>query len=106
MNAPQAERVLARFGRDPRFDWEVVLLFFLALNIISATAGFFVYERINAGEIFLVEKADTAPKNVMDTFELEKTVSFFENKRERFEILRKTPLRTADPYTIPPAKKK
>lgn len=102
----KAESESAQFGRDARFDWKAIIFLFLLLNIVFVIASFFMYAGINKGEIFLVDKKEQASLNILNTFELEKAVAFFEGKRERFEALKQEFFRTADPYTAPPEPKK
>ena len=94
------------FGRDPRADWRRVLLFFLSRTRLLSAVGAFVYRGVNRGELFLVEKREPVSLGVLKRQELEETVAFFEEKRARFEALRRTPLKTADPYIpkTPPKK--
>lgn len=102
----RAESEAAQFGRDARIDWQIVVLAFLFLNVLAVGISVFVYGEINKGELFLVDKKETVSLQTLDTFELERTVGFFEEKRARFETLKRTPLSTTDPFIPKPAPKK
>ena len=92
------ENKAAEFGRDARFDWQIMCFAFLLLNLISLGVGVVVYQKINKGEIFLLHKQETSAPGALDRFLLEKTVAFFERKKTRFEELQQKPLQTVDPF--------
>lgn len=87
------------WGRDPRRDWRFVFLLFIACNLLSIAFAVYLYAGINEGEIFLVEKKDTVPVATIDRAELQKTVSFFEERAERLKEFNRKGLSTPDPYT-------
>lgn len=91
------ESEAAQFGRDARRDWQAVFIAFLLLNLVSVALNLFVYERINKGEFFLVDKQEPVTVGTVNRFDLEKTVSFFEEKRRKFESLKAKPLSIPDP---------
>lgn len=91
------ESEAAQFGRDARRDWQTVFIAFLLFNLVSVALNLFVYERINKGELFLVDKREPVTLGTVNRFDLEKTVSFFEEKRRKFESLKSTPLSIPDP---------
>src|SRR3989344_6935788 len=80
----------AEFGRDPRRDWRLLFSAFLLLNFLSVVFSIYIYARINDGEIFLVEKKETAPVATLDRAQLEKTLALFAEREERRkEFIRK-----------------
>lgn len=91
------ESEASQFGRDARRDWQAVFIVFLLLNLVSVALNLFVYERINKGELFLVDKQEAVTLGTLSRFDLEQTVSFFEEKRRKFESLKDTPLSLPDP---------
>ena len=101
----RAESEGAQFGRDARKDWQIVCLVFLLLDLLAIGISVLMYQRINEGEIFLVDKKEPVSLRTLNTFELEQTVAFFDEKQARFEALTKKPLVTNDPY-IPKAEPK
>lgn len=92
-----AESEAAEFGRDARRDWRLVFISFLVVTALALAFSFFVYARIDKGELFLVDKEGPAPLRTLNRFELEKTVAHFEEKRGRFERLKRAPLSVSDP---------
>ncbi len=88
----------AQFGRDARTDWQVVGVSFLVLLVAAVAVSMFVYGRIHKGEIFLVGKKESMLPKSFDRFELENTVSFFERKKERFDLLKQKEFSTKDPF--------
>lgn len=83
-----AESETGQFGRDARRDWQLLFVVFILFNLISVVFNLFVYERINKGEIFLVDKPGPPAQSTLNRFELEKTAAFFEEKRRKFESLK------------------
>lgn len=102
----QVESESAQFGRDARADWRAVFVAFFVLNLISAGFSAFLYERINKGEFFLMEKRVSVATRTLDRFALEQTVAFFEEKRIRFDALKRRPLPTRNPFIPSIAPKK
>lgn len=98
---------LPKFMRDPRFDWRAAFIVFIALNLISVVFHFISYKTVGNGEIFLVEKQETAVPEMLSRFELGKTVARFEEDRTRFDELWRKPISVHDPYipTVVPKKK-
>jgi len=94
----RAESETAQFGRDARTDWRSVFLAFLALNLLSVGLSVFMYEQINRGEFFLVDKKQPAAVQALDRFALEQTVAFFKEKQARFDALKRGPLPTKNPF--------
>ena len=92
------ESETAQFGRDARADWRFVFLAFFALNALSVGFGVFLYERINKGEFFLVDKKQPVTAQALDRFALEQTVAFFKEKQARFDTLKRGPLTTRNPF--------
>lgn len=93
-----AESETAQFGRDARADWRLVFLAFLALNLVSIGLSVFMYEEINRGEFFLVDKKQPVTVQALDRFALEQTVAFFKEKQARFDALKRGPLPTRNPF--------
>lgn len=93
------------FGQNPERDWKILLGSFFLVALVAVGAGIFVYTKVDQGEIFLVDKKEVAPPKVLDRFQLEKTVSFFESKNEDFLSLKRQSLQTLDPF-IPTVKPK
>lgn len=91
------ESETAQFGRDARRDWQAVCFVFLLFTLVPAAFGIFVYARIDTGELFLVDKERSVVPGSVNRFELEKTVAFFEEKRQRFESLKSRPFSISDP---------
>ena len=94
----RAESETAEFGRNARSDWQLVCFVFLFLNVIAIGVSVFMYQGINNGEIFLVDKKETLSAGTFDRFKLEKTVAFFEDKKARFGAFQQKPLMTIDPF--------
>lgn len=94
----RAESESAQFGRDARADWQVVVYVFLVLNVFSIGMSVFIYQHIDTGEIFLVDKKEPVSIRTVNRFELEQTVRFFEEKQARFDALKRWEFSTADPY--------
>ena len=94
----RAESETAEFGRNARFDWQLVCFVFMFLTVVAIGVSVFMYWGINKGEIFLVDKKETLSMGVFDRFKLEKTVAFFEDKKARFEAFQQKPLTTIDPF--------
>ncbi len=95
-----------QFLRNPRFDWRVALISFLVLNLASAAVHFLFYQQVGSGEIFLTEKREALARPPLNRFELEETVARFEERRARFEELKRKPLFVMDPFTPPPEAQK
>ncbi len=93
------------FGQTPDRDWKIVLNSFFFVTLIAIGVSVFVYTKVDQGEIFLVDKKEVIPPSVLDRFQLEQTVSFFESKKENFLSLKRQSLQTTDPF-IPDAKPK
>ena len=91
-----------QFLRNPRFDWRIALIGFLILNLLSAVAHFLFYRQVGSGESFLVEKKEPVMRRLLNRFELEEMTAGLEERRARFEELKRKPLSVADPY-IPKA---
>ncbi len=89
-------------GRDAYLDWEILLLSFFVLNIVAIGVSVYLYGKIVKGELFLVDKKGPASSQTLDRFALEQTVSFFAQKREKFDALQNEPVSTTDPF-IPQA---
>lgn len=98
MKRAQGESETAQFGRDARADWRRVFLVFLALNLVSVVGSVFLYRQINQGEFFLVDKKEPPVVRTLDRFALEQTVAHFEDKRTRFDALKRRPLSTKSPF--------
>lgn len=99
--SPRAPRAARQFLRNPRFDWRIALLSFFVLNLASATFHFLFYRQVGSGEIFLVEKRETLTRRPLNRFELEETVARFEERRARFEELKRKPVSLTDPFVSP-----
>lgn len=97
-----SESETAQFGRDARADWQRLCFAFLFLNLCLVGISIFVYAKINKGELFLVDKKTEVSQKTFDTFKLEKTLSYFDEKQARFEALKERGISTSDPY-IPKA---
>ncbi len=93
------------FGQDPDRDWKVLLASFFVIALVAVGMSIFVYTKVDQGEIFLVDKKEVTQPKVLDRFQLEKTVSFFESRNEDFLSLKRQPLQTLDPF-IPVVKPK
>lgn len=102
----RGESEAAQFGRDARADWRMVFLAFVALNLISVVGSVFLYRQINQGEFFLVDKKEPAVIHTLDRFALEQTAAHFEDKRTRFDALKRRPLSTKNPFMPSAAPKK
>lgn len=100
LHVKRRESMTAQFGRDARSDWQVVVLVFIVLNVLSFVTNSLVYERINRGEIFLVPKREPVSARILDRAELREAAEFFAKKRETFERLRKTPPVIPGPGTL------
>ncbi len=87
----------AQFGRDPRSDWRWGFIAFLVLNLLLIVLSVMMYRRVNVGDIFLVDKKESVSLGTLNRFELEKTVSFFEEKEKQFQSLQNRPLSLLDP---------
>lgn len=94
------------FGRNARMDWEIACFAFLFLTLLAIGMSLFVYGEINNGELFLVDKKEKVPLRTIDKFELERTISYFTSKEEKFEALKRRPLSTIDPFIPKPVQKK
>lgn len=99
------ERESPQFGRNAHADWKVLFISCVVLNLVAIGVSVFMYGKINKGEIFLVDKKDHVSVRTVDKFELERAVSFFANKQERFEALKRQPPPAVDPF-IPSIKPK
>ena len=72
-------------------DWLVILAVFIiiALGVIVINARLFI--RIDKGELFVTPNtASTIVSNTIDETLLDDTLKFFEEKRNRFEELKRT----------------
>lgn len=94
---------IVSFRHDANRDWKILCCSFLLLNLFSIGVSVFVYRKVDDGEIFLVDKKPTSSRQTLDRFELEKAVTFFENRKSRFETLKRQFLMTDDPF-VPTAK--
>ncbi len=83
----------------------MLLVSFFAIALVAVGMSIFVYTKVDQGEIFLVDKKEVTQPKVLDRFQLEKTVSFFESRNEDFISLKRQPLQTLDPF-IPTVKPK
>ncbi len=93
------------FGQTPDKDWKILLgSSFLAI-LLAIGVSIFVYTKVNQGEIFLVDKKEVIQPKVLNRFELERTISYFESRNEDFLSLKREALQTADPF-IPDLKPK
>ena len=101
-----AESETAQFGRDARADWKMLCFAFLILTVCMVGVSVFVYAKINKGELFLVDKKTTVSLKMFDTFKLEQTISYFSDKKKRFESLQEKGISTFDPYIPKPEAKK
>ena len=99
----QSSSEAVQFGRDPSFDWRMLCVSFLVLMLGAITVSVVVYGRVDKEDIFLTEKEKPTSLLSLDKFKLERAVLFYENKRERFETLKRKPLSTVDPF-IPQAR--
>ena len=94
--APEQGMVSVR--HTPHRDWRILCCTFFLLNLFSVGVSVFVYKKIDDGEIFLVDKKPPTSLQTLDRFELEKTVTFLEGRKNRFEALKGRPLTTTDPF--------
>ena len=101
-----AESKTAEFGRNARKDWEIACFGFLILILLAIGMSVFVYGEINKGELFLVDKKEKVSLRTLDRPDLERTVSYFTSKEEKFEALKRRPLSTVDPFIPRPTAKK
>ena len=76
------------------------------VTVCMVGVSVFVYAKINKGELFLVDKKTTVSLKMFDTFKLEQTISYFSDKKKRFESLQEKGISTFDPYIPKPEAKK
>lgn len=92
-----------RKGRDGSFDaesdWKKIFLCAIFLFLISVGINYFIFFKVQKGEIFKKEiiSADGLPK--IDKEKLEKGIRYFEGKKARYENIKKD-----RPVTFDPAK--
>jgi|GEM_PF-4790347 hypothetical protein len=96
----KGESLSSQFGRDARADWQIVVIVFLLLNIVSATAHFFMYQRVNRGEIFLVPKQESASLPALNRAKLDDVAALLEKKKKTFDLLRVKAPEDAGPGTL------
>lgn len=78
-------------------DWSVILLVFSLLVIISLVFSIYLFSQISKGEIFIVHLEKTDGIEAIDKELLQKTLSFFEDKENRFNELRENKPIFVDP---------
>ncbi len=88
----------ATFGGDPRTDWQIVFCVFTLINIALLCINVYIYQKIDQGDIFLVDKKESVSGRTLDRFGLERTITYFEGKQERFDALLRRGPSTADPF--------
>lgn len=94
----QVIKEAAQTGRDASSDWRVLCVSFLLLILCAIAISVVVYGMVDKGNIFLTEKEKPVALRSFDRFKLERTVLFFEEKKEQFNALKQKPLSTVDPY--------
>ncbi len=100
-----AKRGSLSFGHGAGADWEILFFGFLILCVIAVSVSVFMYGKIDKGEIFLVDKKEPVVVKTLDKFQLEKTISYFADKQEGFDALKRDALPTVDPF-VPSSKSK
>ena len=90
-------RGFSGFGHDPRQDWRRVFFGFIFLSVLLLALNIYVYQRIDKGDIFLADEVVTAGSGSLSREKLQKTVQFFEDKKEKFNSIRANPPRRPDP---------
>ena len=78
-------------------DWGIMLSVFVLLVGASLMFSVYLFSQISRGEIFVVQFDNTGDVETIDKNLLQETISFFDNKEERFNELRDSPPSFVDP---------
>lgn len=84
-------------SHSPESDWKWLLIFFIFANIISATLNFYMFQRINRGDIFTVEEDMSTQVDTIDRKGLLEVIQYFEEQKERLNNLAEEKTQVVDP---------
>ena len=78
-------------------DWGIMMSVFLLFVVASLIFSVYLFSQISRGEIFVVQFNNTEGVETIDKNLLQETISFFDNKEERFNELRDNTPSFVDP---------
>lgn len=91
------------FGEHPMFypgrDWKIMLGVFVAIAVIVACVGGYMFMQIRAGTFFQ-STSDSATSTELvdiDQNDLADVIDFYEQRRTRFQEIKEEPLEVVDP---------
>lgn len=72
-------------------DWTIILMMLVIIVFLVTIFNIRLFIRIDKGELFVTPDSDSAiVNNTIDEALLDSTLEFFEEKRDRFEKLKRT----------------
>lgn len=85
------------FGNNPYRDWQIVVALTVLLVCGVAAGGYYLFDKISRGEIFLSEKTNATVTNQFDRQELDRLVKLFEARDKKFKDLQENAPAVIDP---------
>lgn len=101
INIAQAYRKIkgsfAAIGTNPYTDWKIVFIFSFFLMIASMVFGVYLFNQINRGQLFDVEKKRPGAVTTVDRNALKNIIQTFNDKEAAFIRLQQEKERYEDP---------
>lgn len=85
------------FGVSPNADWKVLFSLFVLLFILISGVSFYMFVKIDKGEIFVVEKQSAVGSRILDTNLLKQTIEYYRERSTRLEEIKANKDATLDP---------
>lgn len=82
---------------NPARDWTVLFSVGVIGVLVLAIFSLYLYFQINKGELFLVAKKVEGAEQIFNKTRLKETVEFYESKEKKFEDIKNSENRIADP---------
>jgi len=68
-------------------DWAIMVIAFFLFSFLAAGVGFYLFLRVNSGEIFVVENRDISLRQTIDQAILDEVIEVYGAKEETLEEL-------------------
>ncbi len=80
----------------PRHDWAILIGGFIVLVILGSMFNFYLFLRINAGDIFRT-KVGAINVETLDREAIKGMINLFEEKARHLQELKSSPIKVTDP---------
>lgn len=84
-------------GKGPERDWKLIFSSAILLTVFVIGLSFYMFIRIDKGEIFVVERRDDREGRILDVDKLRATVDYYQDKAQEFERLKSQVTQSPDP---------